>query len=88
MPNSLDQFPVNDPILMNPGSMYMSQIWKDFIAMFQQNLSAYLAQTGIFVPRLTSTQRDTIQSPSVGQLIYNTTLDELQVYKSTGWTTV
>jgi hypothetical protein len=38
-------------------------------------------QKGFLLPRMTSTQRNNIQNPAVGLLIYNTTLDEIQFYK-------
>jgi hypothetical protein len=36
---------------------------------------------GVLFPRLTTSQRDAISSPEFGLVVYNSTLDELQVYK-------
>mgnify|MGYP001602938948 CR=1 FL=1 len=42
---------------------------------------------GILPPRMTSTQRDAISSPAAGLLIYNTTLNKLNVF-TTVWETI
>ena len=36
---------------------------------------------GVLFPRLTTSQRNAISSPEFGLVVYNSTLDELQVYK-------
>jgi hypothetical protein len=66
-----DNFPTYDP-LVKPDGMYMSNIWADFLATFMQTLQGYLSQNGIFVPRLTTAQRDALLSPVEGQMIYLT----------------
>jgi len=38
-------------------------------------------EKGFLLPRMTTTQRDLISSPANGLLIYNTTSDELQIFK-------
>lgn len=40
---------------------------------------------GFLPPRMTTAQRDAITSPPVGLTIFNTTTDQLEVNKSTGW---
>jgi hypothetical protein len=40
---------------------------------------------GFLVPRLTTTQRDVIASPANGLMIYNTTINCFQYYKSSAW---
>ncbi|TDB59143.1 NHL repeat-containing protein [Arundinibacter roseus] len=40
---------------------------------------------GFLPPRMTTVQRNSIASPANGMVIFNTTLNCLQVYKSTGW---
>ena len=36
-------------------------------------------------PRMTTAQRDGISSPQIGMMIYNTEMDDINVYKTTGW---
>ena len=74
-----DDTPIYDQI--SNTDMYMSNIWVAWITSFLQTLSGYLSQYGMFVPRLTTSQRDEIQSPQLGQLIYNTSTNELQVWQ-------
>jgi len=84
MANDFDQFPLYDP-LIRKDSTNMSDIWIDSMATFYQNLVGYLTQFGILPPNLTTAQRNSINSPMNGQMIYNTTLDTMQYYKvSTG----
>jgi hypothetical protein len=40
---------------------------------------------GFLVPRLSTTQRDAISSPAIGLMIYNTTINCFQYYKSASW---
>ena len=86
MARDLDNFPTYDPIIKD--DIYLSNIWSDFMATFIESLREYISQNGIFVPRLTLEQRDAIQDPEIGQLIYVTDSDELQVYKDSGWVVI
>jgi len=44
------------------------------------------SQTGGFlVPRLTTTERNAIQSPTIGLQVYNTETDCIDIYFPTGW---
>jgi hypothetical protein len=100
MAQDFDEFPLDDPILSNDGLNKFGNIWRGSISTFFQTLIGYMSQNGFFVPKLTTAQRDAIQqivddqgnqiSPSIGQLIYNTTTDELQIFKPlpTGWVVV
>lgn len=74
-----DNFPVYDPLTLNDD--YMSDVWISAMATFIQTLQEYLTQYGVFTPKLTTDQRNEIQSPQLGQLIYNTTTNELQVWQ-------
>lgn len=85
MANDFDQFPLDDP-LVKKGTLDMSAVWTDFMGTFYQNLIGYLTQYGMLVPQVTTTQRDTIQSPQNGQMIYNTTLGSAQYFKAGTWT--
>ena len=68
MARDFDNFPTYDPIIKD--DVYLSSIWSDFVATFVESLQEYLSQFGVFVPRLTHAERDTIQNPQEGQLIY------------------
>lgn len=61
---------------------HMSDVWIDWFSTFYQTLTEYLTQNGMKVPRLTTAQRDAIQNPELGQIIYNTTDNEYQGRKS------
>ncbi len=41
--------------------------------------------SGLLIPRMTTTQRDSIATPPNGLQIYNTTTNKLEVYRSTRW---
>jgi hypothetical protein len=46
-----------------------------------------LSPNGVFVPRLTTAQRDAL-TPTAGQLIYNNDISCFNVYQSTGWQSI
>jgi hypothetical protein len=79
-----DGFPFYDD-LIKKDSDKMSDVWSNNLATFLQTLTEYLNQYGIFVPRLTTAQRNTIQAPVDGQLIYNTSLNKFQGRESGVW---
>lgn len=79
--NDLDDFPLYDEILRDRQSLKLSGVWRDFLATFKENLSSYLSSGGIFLPNLTTSQRDALQSPQVGQMIYNITIQKGQIYQ-------
>ena len=81
---NLDLPPVYDILTMGSKD-YLSNVWRDAIASYHQNLIGYLSQFGIFLPQLTTDLRDTIQSPVPGQMIYNTTLGTAQYFKVNAW---
>lgn len=85
MANDFDQFPVYDD-LVKKNTNKMSDVWVDFISTFYMNLIAYLTQGGILLPQLTTAQRDALQSPQNGQMIYNTTIGSAQYFKAGTWT--
>jgi hypothetical protein len=70
MARDFDNFPTYDPVIKN--EIYLSNIWSDFIATFVESLREYLSQNGMFVPRLTLAERNNIETPVEGQLIYVT----------------
>lgn len=84
MARDFDNFPTYDPVIK--GEMfYLSNVWSDFMATFVQSLQEYLSMNGIFVPRITTAQRDALQNVINGQMIYNTTLNKFQGYENSAW---
>lgn len=68
MARDFDSFPTYDPLVKN--QVYLSNVWSDFMATFVDSLQGYLSSLGMFIPSMTISQRDSIQSPVEGQLIY------------------
>ncbi len=90
MSNSIDAPPVYDFLTKNKENVnqdYMSDIWRDYWATLYQTLIFYLGEFGMRIPNLTQAQINSIQEPSIGQFIYNTTVDAPQVYTAAGWKT-
>jgi len=79
MANDFDQFPLYDPIVK--GSGQLSDIWLGALSFFYQTLISYITAGGIIPPELTTAQRDSLDSPMNGQMIYNITADTMQYYK-------
>lgn len=78
-----DNFPVYDVLVKR--NVYMSDVWSDFFATFIQTLQGYLSQNGMFVPQVTTSQRNALTNVINGQLIYNTTLNKFQGYENGSW---
>lgn len=68
MARDFDFFPTYDVLIKD--NVYLSNIWSDFMATFIESLRQYLGSNGVFIPRLTLTQRNAIQTPQEGQMIY------------------
>jgi len=83
MARDLDNFPTYDPVVKQ--DLYLSDVWADFMATFVESLKEYLTKFGIFVPRITTVQRDSLRNVINGQLIYNTTTDKFQGYQAGSW---
>lgn len=98
MARDFDNFPTYDPVIKN--QVYLSNVWSDFMATFVETLNDYLTSRGAFIPRLTLAQRDEIQDPQEGQMIYVTDANtptiprtaELQIWQVVasvgGWTVI
>jgi hypothetical protein len=86
MANDFDQFPYYDN-LVKDGTLQMSDVWIGAISYFFQNLIGYLSQFGIFLPVLTTAQRNTIQTPQNGQMIYNSDTNTFQGFQNGSWMT-
>jgi hypothetical protein len=68
MARHLDNFPTYDPIIKD--SVYLSDVWANFMATFIESLQEYLSAFGDFIPQLTIEERNSIQTPVEGQIIY------------------
>lgn len=89
MATDFDLLPVYDPILKGKTGI-ISDVWRDTLSRNMDTLTSYMTQFGFNLPNLTTTQRNQIQSPNNGQLIYNTTVDAPQFYQvsSSSWRTI
>lgn len=81
---SFDDPPLYDNVTRNSPDR-LSHVWIAWFSTFIDTLSSFLSQNGIFVPKLTTTQRDALQSVTDGQLIYNTTSDQFQGRRAGAW---
>jgi hypothetical protein len=70
MANQIDQLLYYDELVKD--NKRMSEDWIAAMSSFIETLNGYLSQFGMFIPQLTTAQRNSIQSPVEGQLIYNT----------------
>jgi hypothetical protein len=68
MARDFDNFPTYDPIIKD--QIYLSNLWSDFMATFIESLREYLSSLGTFIPSITLAQRNAIQNPQEGQMIY------------------
>lgn len=84
MARDFDNFPTYDPVTKGQ-PLYLSNIWSDFMATFVQSLQEYLSMNGIFMPRITTAERDALQNVINGQMIYNTTLNKFQGRENGAW---
>lgn len=80
MANSIDQLNYYDD-LVKKNSLKMSEEWISQLSSLVDVLNGYMTPFGFLTPQLTTDQRDSIQSPILGQMIYNTTTNELQVWQ-------
>lgn len=84
MANNVDQLNYYDPLIRGKQDK-MSEVWIANMSAFIQTLQGYLTQFGILAPQITTVQRDSIQSPVNGQIIYNTTLNKFQGRENGAW---
>jgi len=71
MANSIDQLNYYDDVV-RVNSLKMSEEWVSQLSSFIDVLNGYLTPYGMLIPQVTTAQRNEIQSPVEGQMIYNT----------------
>lgn len=84
MAQEFNQFSTMDRVVDEKG--HFTRPWSGDMDTFYQTLIGYLTPYGMLLPPLTTAQRDSIQSPQNGQMIYNTTLGSAQYFKAGVWT--
>ena len=84
MSNDIDTPPLYDPVTKEDQD-HLSNIWVGWFSTFYQTMISYLTSGGILLPQLTTAQRDALDSPQNGQMIYNTTLGSAQYFKAGAW---
>jgi hypothetical protein len=87
MAADFDTPPFYDKLTDEQRKDYMSALWIEWISTFGQTLASYLSAYGMYVPRITQEQREAIQQPSEGQMIYNTTILAPQIWQNGIWQT-
>lgn len=85
MANDLDQLNYYDPLIDGKRDK-MSDVWIANMSALIQTLQGYLSQFGMFLPQVTLEQRNSIQSPVNGQVIYNTDSNTAEYFKAGVWT--
>lgn len=95
MSRLISQPPVLDsPVQLVNNNHVLSPIWQRYFSELDRYLSQYITsfldlnlkkQSTFTLPKLTITIRDSLKSVEIGTLIYNSTTDKINVYKSNGW---
>lgn len=80
-----DPPPTYDALITKTGMM--SDSWSAHSQYSWQTLTSYITKDGFFLPPVTTAQRDALQSPTDGQIIYNTTLQKAQLREGGSWKT-
>lgn len=85
MANNIDQLNYYDPLVQQKENR-MSEVWIANFSAFIQTLQGYLTQYGMLIPQVTTSERNSIQSPVNGQMIYNTDTATAEYFKAGVWT--
>ena len=86
MASDFDRPPIYD-IVTDRTKDNLSGVWADWWSTFFEVLVSYLTQYGIFIPRLTTAQRNSIITPQEGQIIFNTDIPAGQIFQGGVWVT-
>ena len=81
---SIDQFCYYDPLLKGKPDK-MADVWIAAFSAFIDTMNGYITPFGFLTPQMTTAQRDSIQSPVNGQIIYNTSTNKFQGYENGAW---
>lgn len=80
----IDQLPINDRVIQFTTGR-LTHNWSNLMTSIVQTISETISQNGIFVPKLTTAQRDALKNVPDGQVIYNTTLNKFQGREAGAW---
>ena len=83
MAHDFDELPLYDTLTEKGDELHWK--WRDSLSTFGQTLVGYLTQWGIFNPKFNTKQRKALQSPSEGQMFYNSDRKTIQIYLNGGW---
>ncbi len=83
MASNFDAPLIYDPVTQK-GDLLADE-WSSWFSTFYDTLNSYLTEGGIFLPQLTTAQRDALINVQNGQTIYNTTLNSAQYFKNGTW---
>lgn len=84
----IDRPPVDEsPIKMiGPNQFEWSDNMKLWLTSFYQTLTTFISANGIFLPILTTLQRNALINPQLGQMIYNSDVNAPQIWQGS-WKT-
>jgi hypothetical protein len=51
-------------------------------------MAAKFGPDGLTVPQMTTSERDAISSPEIGQFIYNTSTNQYEIYSGSSWNAI